>query len=118
MARHRQAGLAQSRPGDGESVDRVGLADGAGVVSDSGGEAGADPQDHLPGGEERALEAAVDVAAVLQGEAQLALLGELAGPGEQALVAFFGAADRQLAEQLSRRVLTAAAVWVSLWGSE
>jgi len=41
------------------------------------------------------------VAAVLQGKAQLtSLAGELVRPGQQALMAFGCAGDRQLAEQL------------------
>ena len=81
------------------------------------GQPGADPDDLLSGREEEALEAPVHVAAVLEGEAGAALRGQRVGPGAEALVALGGPGDGQLAEELSRASLTAAAVWVSLWGS-
>src|SRR5436305_5861156 len=101
----RQVRLPQSRAGHREGVDRVRLAVGAGALAGVGADPGADPQDRLACGHQEALEAAVDVAAVLEGKAGPLLLAELVRPGEQASVAVFSAGDGQLAEQLPGRVL-------------
>jgi hypothetical protein len=79
----RQVRLPQGRPGDGQSVDRVGLPVGAGSLASMGAQPGPDPQDRLAAGQQEALQATVDVAAVLQGKAGLGVgLGELIRPGE------------------------------------
>jgi hypothetical protein len=58
------------------------------------------PQHVLAGAQQVPLEAAVDVAAVLKGEARLAVgASELMGPGTKALVAGLRARHGQLAEQ-------------------
>jgi hypothetical protein len=100
----RQARLSQGCPSNREGVDRVWLSDRAGSLSLPRGHPGADPHHRFGGAEEKALEAAVDVAAVLEREAQAALGGQPVGPGEKALVAFLRSGHGQLAEELSGRV--------------
>jgi hypothetical protein len=69
-------------------------------LSGASGHPRADPQHQLPGAEQEALEAAVDVAAILQREAQLTA-AESVRPGAQLAVAFLRAGHGQLAEELA-----------------
>jgi hypothetical protein len=86
--------LAQRRAGDRQGVDRVGLAAGAGALAGAGHELRADPQHRLAAGHQEALQAAVDVAAVLQGEADLG--PEAVGPGHQLALARLVGSDGDL----------------------
>ena len=112
----RQVGLAKRRAGDREGIDRVGLAELALRSAAPRHQLRRDADHALSSGDQLALEATGDVATVLERKQPLSAEG--AGPFEQALVAGLVACDRQLVVKARRLVeLTAAAVWLFLWGS-
>ena len=88
----RQVGLAQGRAGDREGVDGIALAGLAADAAGPGHELGRHPHDALARGQQVALEAAREVAAVLQRERPLGPAGcpaadlEVARPGVAATV--------------------------------
>ena len=61
----RQVWLAQRGPGDGQGVDRVGLASGAGAVAGAGHQFRRYPQHPFTGGEQRPFQPGRHVPAVL-----------------------------------------------------
>jgi hypothetical protein len=97
--RPRQVGLAQRGPSGRERVDRVGLAELPGRLALARHQLRRNANDVLAGSEQEALQAARDVAAVLQ--RPLPLSSELLDPLEQLLEALVSCSDRAVSEQLA-----------------
>ena len=92
----RQVGLAQGGPGDREGIDGVALAGLATGAAGPGHELGRHADDRLARDEQVALQAAGEVAAVLEGPAPLA--EALASPGQQLEMPGRGGGHRRLGE--------------------
>jgi hypothetical protein len=97
----REIGLSERRAGDGEGVDRVGLAELALRAAGARHQLRRHADDVLAAGDQLALEPTGDVAAVLDRKPPLRV--EAAGPFEQALVAGLVACDRELRAKLAGR---------------
>jgi hypothetical protein len=93
VAGRRKVGLAQGSAGDGEGVDRVGLASGAGAAAGAGHELRRHSHDGFSGGEQGSFQTGRHVPAVL--DCPHSIMWELAaGPFQQLPVSVVGCADR------------------------
>ena len=95
---NRQVALSERRAGDREGIDRIGLAELA-AAARARHQLRRDANQALSWGDQLALEAPGDVAAVL--ERKQALLSQGPGPFDQTLVTGLVACDRQLVAELT-----------------